>query len=59
MAKLPPCSWRGRIVRILDLVSVRLVDFHACAARIGENNFHTFAFKRFDTDEDIAPKHGG
>jgi len=33
----------------------RLVDFHARAAGIGEDDFHAFAFQRLD--KDIATKH--
>ena len=34
----------------------RLVDFHARAAGIGENDLDAFAFEGFD--EDVAPEHG-
>ena len=44
------------MVRILDLRQ-RLVDFHAGAAGIGENDLDAFAFEGFD--EEIAPEHRG
>src|ERR1041384_1726952 len=35
----------------------RLVNLHARAAGVGEDNLHAFAFEGFD--EDVAAKHGG